>query len=288
MGPILKRERGIALLWALVIKDSQASVRIEESAQAYATAKSGIDWGIWYLNSQQSGVTFPITFNVGGPSQIVTVDISNIGATTVIESDGEVAGVVRRKLRYELRPIVNRAIRPSPGIPAGCRTTESFKIQFDFWMGSGGSAFTFGLMDSSSGNNLAMVVNNSNLARLVTTKPTSTSSSGTVQLSPSVMDPYRYRAEIKYIQNISATLEISQRNTTSGTEVFIPVGAQSISLVGVNLSNMNALYYPIIPSKYIINGVTIPPELAGDGEYLLINNDNYIDHISISGLSGCP
>jgi uncharacterized protein (UPF0333 family) len=105
MGTILKKKKGIALLWSLVIslvmllisgtmvsiivKDSQSSVRIEESAQAYAAAKSGMDWGIWYLNSQQTGTTFPVTFDINGSQVQTTVDVIP-GTPTIINSTGVV------------------------------------------------------------------------------------------------------------------------------------------------------------------------------------------------------
>jgi hypothetical protein len=163
-------------------------------------------------------------------------------------------------------------------------------MQFDFWISGLGNEFKFGIANSL-GNNLAMVVNSSGQASIATTSPSSVvSTSPGIQLTANNIDPYRYRAEIKYIQNISATLEISQRIIGPGEpERFVPVGSKSINLIGVNLINMNSLYIPApAVHSHIINGVTVPPALAGDGEYTQINANNYIDHITISGLSACP
>lgn len=324
MGTILKRKRGIALLWALVIclvmliitgtmvstivKDSQSSVRIEESAQAYAAAKSGIDWGIWCL-SKQSAVPCSTSFDLGRGR--ATVDIKASDGTTVIKSTGSIInGAVRRVLRYELKPtsscdinkdVLESGINFSPNV-----TTESFKIQFDFWMSELGNDFTFGIANTA-GDNLAMVVDGSGIATLQTTRPNvitsapiPSSADPTPTLTVDSLNPYRYRATIKYIHNISATLEISQRvlavDSAGGSiERFNPIGSQTIKLIGVSLTQMNSLYIPALfatPSPfytYEIDGFSVPPEeIEGDGEFILINNHNYIDHISIIGLNPCP
>lgn len=256
----LKQNKGVALLWTLIIclilmivsgtmtgyiiKDSRASIRIEDSVQAYAAARSGLDWATWYTDLENKEITGienghvfddfekEITLNAD-PLVTATVTISGTigdsGSSLIIDSTGLV-NEVQRKLHYE--------IRPASPITDGGILPNNFKMEYDFWYDSLNANFIFGQKESDDSLGLGMIIegNMPKCARLVVAPVTGQLTSDCIDLSndTNLTEPYRYRATIIYISETIATLEISPRNTDGIFEDSL--GSQSIDLTGTALS----------------------------------------------------
>jgi uncharacterized protein (UPF0333 family) len=296
MESLINKKKGVALLWTLIIclvllivsgtmvgyivKDSRASVRIEDSVQAYAAAKSGMDWGAWYVDNNVGPV--PITKNNlvlnTNPNVNVSVSITRTGAfpneITTVESLGEVNGV-QRQLHYTISPSTPRTDFSSGPIGG------SFMMEFDFWTSSSLTPFEFGVKNSSSVPVLYMRVDSASgcayLESRVTT-PVTTSGCLDIGSDTNKSNVFHFKGTIKYVKNISATLEIAQRDPV--TMVLAPLPAitnDSIPLFMQDFGQITSFYSS--PPYTPVTG-----SMIGDGSYWLINNQtgpNYIDNVII-------
>jgi len=298
MTPQLKK--GVALLWvtilsgilliisgtmvSYIIKESQFSVRTDQSAQAYAYAKSGVDWATKYANDTKpiSTVETSFDFSDSNTESDVTVKITPKGtdcsANYCIQSTGMV-GSVTRTLEYMINPVnLTRIIPPSPLTgPITPNNRESFNFQFDFWFGdnraSNYNGTVFGL--SSTSGYIAMQINgiDGNLQLLT--------SSGTVNTAINlgtegsiIKTPFIYRAKIKHIKDTAAALTVFRRNPDGS---YTCVGSAIKDLRGLDLGNLNTLKVNTT-GTYRTSSTTV-----GDGEYLEITSPLgkalYVDNI---------
>lgn len=327
MVNIIKRKKGVALLWTLIIcfvllivsgtmvgfitKESQASVRIEDSVQAYAAAKSGLEWGNWYVKNYSrinpsggdinSTFTVPVSLNPVISAKVLIQFTKATGAGK-IESEGEINGV-KRKILFNLSGSQSykwpaNANQPEILSPQIC---SSFKIQYDFWLDRNAypfQDFEFGVANSVTGKNLYMNVDTySNVTYAgIQSAGVTTPMPSIVLVDKSVYaptyqndtnrtptEPYNYRAELKYIKNLSATIEISRRSISGDDVVYTPIGSQSIKMIGKDLGTIDRIYIRPNGWNYYDNGNSG----SGDGSNLQVNG-NYVDNVLLFGATtGC-
>jgi hypothetical protein len=277
-------KKGVALIWALVtstviliiattmatavIKESQMSVRIDASTQAYALAKSGIDLGNACLEEKDCppiniGDVNPLNFTMPligaeeGLTGDISVSITKTPEDFIIESTGTVNNV-KRKLKHHakeevgtvledptLLPKITTKERPT-GIGVSIINTESYTQKFEFWNGTGGDA-TVGLSDVTdvSVSNAIYMEYTVGSGFRVCVKNGATSSCSepiTVSIDPAA-DEYGYRAEIEVIRDYVAQLRILKKNP-GDVETFTCLGATYVSLKGTNINviDLNELY----------------------------------------------
>lgn len=302
----MKIRRGVALIWVLVlstvllitsttmvsyiIKESQFSVRIEESTQVYAAAKSGIDWAKWKLDSKKPldvlapSYAFDLLGNDGVPDTTVTIDESQKTITSA-----SIYNNVTRKLKYKVTPTKSAALDLKDKInsnPSGKwigTNNESFDIQFDFWGGS--VPFGLGVYDSANNTNLFLDVDTSGSTRLKATAAGVTYQSDPInQLLSAQSSLFYYKAKIKYIKNTAAKLSIETFDLS--TLSYSCLDETTLDLTNLSLGNLARLYVTS-PStvRYIENG-----DLT-DGTYITIGNPGsfrYVDNLRTSFISSLP
>ena len=293
-------KKGVALLWvtilsgilliisgtmvSYIVKESQFSVRTDQSAQAYAYAKSGVDWATKYADDAKPISTVEKSFDFGDSNTeidvivIITPKGTNCSASYCIQSTGMV-GPVTRTLEYEINPVnLSRIIPPSP--LTGTITPsnrESFNFQFDFWLNSNYddkyNNTVFGLSSSSGYIALQISGIDGNL-QLLTSSGTVSTAINLRSEGPIIKTPFTYRAKIKYFKDTAATLTIFRRNPDGS---YTCVGSALKDLRGLDLGNLNTLKINST-GTYITSGTTV-----GDGEYLQVTSPLsrvlYIDNI---------
>lgn len=171
---MIKKKQGVALLWAVIlssvlllisgtmvsyiVRESQFSIKITDSNQAFAYAKSGIEWGIdCYENNKIdpiNGCNIPKVIDVdndGTPETTVTIFRDSPSDPYSVSSESNINNVLR-KLVYQIIPDSGTLIQPAPtgNTPADPGASymdtvenlgigdnsESFTLQFDFWLDS--------------------------------------------------------------------------------------------------------------------------------------------------------
>lgn len=258
MGLKRKNKKGVALLWTLIIclvflivtstmvgyiiKDSQASMRIEDSVQAYAAARTGIDWALVYINPDNQLVTidqivdYTKTIQISSESEVTVKVTGTIGASVIIESNGKKLGtkIVERKLRYETKPYTTR-------VNPGYVVNGDFKMDFDFWLGAPGTELSFGAKKETS-NSIELGVEIPTGTNCIYITALSQPSNNCIDLGTehNLNEPYKFKATLMYTKGVSAILEISQRD--SGSFSLSPVGSTSINLIGVTLNPIATPY----------------------------------------------
>jgi hypothetical protein len=280
-------KKGVALIWALVtstviliitttiatavIKESQMSVRIDASTQAYALAKSGIDLGNACLEDkdcppkdfaetkQLNTLEVPLTGAEEGEGLegIINITITKNAADDFkIESTGTVNGV-KRKLKHHAKEEVgtvleNPTILPKvttkekpTGTGENIVNTESYTQKFDFWMNSGGDDATVGLSDASGNNAIYTKYVVGSGFRVYVKNGTNTFYSD--YINPTIdATKYGYRAEIKVIRDYAAQLRILEEMDVDSKQTFNCLGATYVSLkdTDINGIDLNTLYAP--------------------------------------------
>jgi len=291
-------KKGVALIWALVtstviliiattiatavIKESQMSVRIDASTQAYALAKSGIDLGNACLEEEKClptdmvsdkpyilpTLSVPLTGAEEGESLegIINITITKNAADDFkIESTGTVNGV-KRKLKHHAKEEVgtvleNPTILPKvttkekpTGTGENIVNTESYTQKFDFWMNSGGDDATVGLSDASGNNAIYTKYVVGSGFRVYVKNGTNTFYSD--YINPTIdATEYGYRAEIKVIRGYAAQLRILQSGVNDDMRTFSCLGATYVSLkdTDINGIDLNKLY-PFTGVSYGLGG----------------------------------
>ncbi|MEI7690659.1 MAG: hypothetical protein WCI63_03475 [bacterium] len=247
-------KKGVALIWAVVlctvlmliatiittsvIKETQFSVRIDNSVRAYSAASSGIEWGKYCLQSQlekNAGTTTPDpaslcmsanpTFTIKSPSDAkYTVNISKVGLNYVIKSTGQAGTDVKRVLEYvyqkaDLTPISNGDLNLTVlNSPNGY--DKGFSLTYDFWV-IGNYPIEFGVRDASNSQKITVLFNNTAQTMSLSAKNnTVTSNPSTISLGDNALSttdtygigvPYQLQVQIKYLHNNSATLTLKRR-----------------------------------------------------------------------------
>jgi hypothetical protein len=259
-----------------VIKESQFSVRTQDSTVAYANAKSGIEWANYYveINPPESRASRQFDFdNDGADDLIVTIDPETFyecEAKFCVSSTG-VKGLVTRKLEYEIDNSLPRLIlNTSPplddnisisSIPVGTNT-ESFEFSFYFW---GSHSMRFGLRSNAS-THLAMEikkpadattrVDNVYLSAYgkdsadgvfkEKNQPLLTPAGSPLELrnDPNRLRPYEYFVKIRYIKNTAAKMILYRRIVNlDGSVSFDCLGSATLNLEGINLADLSVLLY---------------------------------------------
>jgi hypothetical protein len=160
---VIGSKKGIALLWSLVlcgllliisgtmvsfmVKESRMSINIEDSTQAYAHARTGIDWAKMFLQGKrgvEANGTYSFSMDplVAGDELSVEISGDLSAGTTIIRSTGDSLGV-KRAIEYKVTNNSGTVINPNPtppyGTPLPAANTDSFTLQFDMW--SDGTGF---------------------------------------------------------------------------------------------------------------------------------------------------
>lgn len=258
-------KRGVALLWVLIlsmvlltisgtmasyiIKESQSTLRIEESTKAYAAAKSGVEWAGKYIADN------PTNFMVTNKEIIIEPNLVTalvtIDATKKVFSTGK-SGQATRKIEHQITSATNSSIGlPTSGsvastvyvIPELSSNTGSFTFGFDAWFSS--SSASVGLRDqddnykhiyaywSASTGRITLRAKTGLAATLLQSEP-STNTYLTTSSTKSV------RAEISYVRNNGITLTLRENFPESKClEVLtIPLNGNE------DFGNLNKLYAP--------------------------------------------
>lgn len=299
----MKKKKGLALLWSLVlssvlliisgtmvsyiVKESQFSVRIQDSTQAYSYAKSGVELGLEYLSTPGIKV-FPKTysgFDLSGDGEKNNLSVSIVKSATsgdcqspalyCIYSTGSV-GEVNRKLEhliYSNPSTLITPINPVSNTNIG-KNEESFLFQFDFWL-PGNQAFNFGLGNSTNTVRIFLSLNQTDGAfRLGRTHAgTTIYSNGEFRPydDPDRLKPYIYRAKIRYIKDTAATMTVQKRNDSGE---YTCIDSISLNLNGADFGNLERLYINPIPTYS-------PGVLLASNRYN--STEKYIEIYSSSG-----
>jgi len=306
--------KGASLIWAIVlsttlfaiavttssfvIKESQLSVRMDGSAQAYAAAESGLEWGKYCLDNLAicstgpTGVAFSLTttpnrspdwtFVVGESTYTVTLLRTN--TETILESLGT-SGDINRKLEY--------TAATSAQVAAGDLTTNptmnlngSYKQQFDYWTDGTGSGEvgvkTFGggraIAFRQEGNVVSLVAKfplDPDRSRDIVSSVDITEALNTAGVA--IDDIFALNISISYIKDLSATMVVSVRPRTGASATQLTCAAPTLvldlSAGGFPAMGPSAKYYfspaaPVVDASfaplvvYSLNSATAPVRKA--------------------------
>ncbi len=309
------RKNGMALIWSVVIcsllmliativastiiKESQMTVRIDDSTIAYAAAESGIAWGTKAIDTHiaKGGTGVPgvniYSFNINKAKSEVSFVFNATSKVYTINSTG-VSGNTKRKIVqwYESKTLtaVNLTGLPYASSPAAVfNGPGSFTLQFDFWVDSLLNTYDFGLQSRNGGK--LLLRSKSTGLEFVTKKSSAASDPEVVKpidlggTTISLNQPYAIQVSINYINNTSASITISKRDTTNNYEIDSCIRKVSVDLTNVNMGGFTSLVFSPAPFSKIINS----DPTKGDGELLRIGsttttNGAYVDNIVQKGL----
>lgn len=293
------RKKGASLIWALlvslallfitvttanfVIKESQMSIRMDDSSRAYAAAESGIEWGKYCIAKGRSecsangNVAGP--FNVGGSTYTVTF---NRTPDIKIESIGTSNGV-NRKLEYKVNP--NASLTPIAD-PLGVTftTAGSYIQQFDYWTADKNSlgsniVFIVGVASADTSQAIYMEHNTTSGLTLVSNiNGTIFNRSAPISLT-GIDTPYALRVRIEYYKDLSAKMIVSKRDDKSSTG-YTCAGTAVLDMRGsVRGADMAKFYYSAVPDKQIT-------QAYGDDSYYSLTTGSsvaYFDNMLLLG-----
>lgn len=284
------RKKGASLIWAVVmssaliyiavtvstfvVKESQSTSRLDDSARAYAAAESGIEWGKYCLGQTTIVCTGVNTFNIAGASYTVRI------AGTTIESTGTFNSVNRK-----LETVVNlNAPLNIIDMSSGITIPGSYVQEFDYWRGSVGSGVQIGITDTegtlATGDDTHKIYFEETAAgriRLVT-QQTSLVASQQVSTSSISVGPtgditgaelssaYAVRVRIEYKQDLMARMTVSKKNTVSNSPDYFCIPIVMI----VDLRNFGMDFNNVTSPKkmyYSYNGAVVVPTLVTSGNW---------------------
>lgn len=298
----MKNRKGVALIWTLIlstiliitsttmvsyiIKDSQFSVRIEESTQVYAAAKSGAEWGRWYLSQNGNNAVDEYNFNLltdneDNETQVVIAPLDSGGYSISSEST---ANGVTRKLKYS---ILNNAFTPvvlkTPianinTTPLGASNRESFTMQFDLWFADTTPAnFELGAYDKNNNKLYFSLVGNTFNLTAVSNGSSLPIGTLVAQASTTKNNPLNsYRVQIIYLKNTAARLKVISNSDMQC------IGSVNLDLSGIEFGDLSNLYF------YTTSPADIKTDKAyGPNYYIVVQNTtktkvkDYINNIYI-------
>lgn len=289
------RKRGASLIWALlvslallfitvttanfVIKESQMSIRMDDSSRAYAAAESGIEWGKYCL------AKISLCGGNYGPFYIgtSTYSVAITGApNTKIESIGTSSGV-NRKLEYKVNP--NASLTPIAD-PLGVTfsTAGSYIQQFDYWTADKNSiapntVFIVGVASADTSRAIYMEHNTTNGLALVSNINGTIFNRSTPVSLAGIDTPYALRIRIEYYKDLSAKMIVSKRDDKSSTG-YTCAGTAVLDMRGsVRGADMAKFYYSAVPDKQIT-------QAYGDDLYYSLTAGSsvaYFDNMSLLG-----
>lgn len=299
--------RGASLIWAMVmstallfiavttatfvIRESQMSIRMDESSLAYAAAESGIDWGKYCVQSLPqcknlvSGTSFgPSTFYVGGSKYVVVV--KKEASQTKIESIGTSNGV-NRKLEHVLKSSDPMDRIPDSSLGATLQINGSYVQQFDYWAPAGTHFANIGLGDSSTAPTQGIYLKHIDVSGIpyiyLTTKNGAIIKETGLSLSGiDISAPYSLRVRIEYFKDLSAKMTVSKRNFDSSMPEFSCIGSELV--VDVRDLGLSPVSFT---NFYFNSALTMVTDTSkGDGSVQkLINgtSEAYFDNMAIKG-----
>lgn len=325
------RKNGFALIWSLlmisiilivtnsmasyIIRESQMSVRIEDSIQAYALAQSGIEWAKLYVtnnpnspNVTPSGLgSLGDIFETGLPGTKVDVTITKDVATdkvTVI-SQALYAGV-SRKLQYLITPnaperIENDHIGPTP---ASYKTDKSYDFTFNLWKTDNGiRPVKFGISNVSTVTGSpfpdfgapglkTLGVSYNGIDRFTLFAWNGVNYVASNPLEGIITDipagtyagtdsPYALKIKVRYLEGTAAQMTISRVNKSTGE--YYCNSTATIDLTGIDFSMPLATPGP----GYFVSDKPLSTSTAGDGNVLTYTG-GYIDNVFVHGIHAVP
>jgi hypothetical protein len=292
------KKRGASLIWAIVvstvvftisvttssfvIKESQMSVRMNESARAYAAAESGIEWGKYCIEKNlaacPAATTTNNTFALDGSTYKVTIAR---GTDDTIKSIGTSNGV-NRQIDYVNKVGQNPVLL---GASDNFTATGSYVQQFDYWTdGLSTSIGKIGIGDSvgTKAIYLEHYVDVTQKMRLVAKNGTNFNRNTDVGLPVSVdtakiSGPYNYRIRIEYTRDLYAKMTVMTKNATA-VESFTcvsPIMIVDLRILGIGPSDLTRFYYSATPVAGAV----------GDGaSYQLGTKEVYFDNMTTVGV----
>lgn len=240
-----KQKKGAALIIAVIlcgvlmviastlayvsVNESESSVKIDDSTNAYNDAKAGLSWAQYFVNydTTQSPYVEPAgSYSFGSGSINVVIDkIPNGGSVREIDSSGTVNNITRKIVYYLTN--YNKAIQSCSGSGYTMASPQSgdFTWQFDFTLVSGSTSASVNLDDQSS-NYLSMIYSKSSGSPLITLGINGVSTGTAINLEPTgiytnggtLYDSLRFRAIVKYIKNIAAEIQIEYRDPSGNLD----------------------------------------------------------------------
>jgi len=293
-------KRGASLIWAMVmstallfiavttatfvIRESQMSIRMDESSLAYAAAESGIDWGKYCVQSQCAILT-PVgtsfgPFYVGGSKYVVT--IKKEATQTKIESTGTSNGV-NRKLEHIIKNASPLDSVSDANLTGTLQVDGSYVQQFDYWA-TGSSFANIGLGNLTEGIYLRHGYSDGKpYIFLTTTRNGETKETGLSLDGVNISSPYSLRIRIEYFKDLSAKMTVSKRNFASNMPEFSCIGSELV----MDVRDLG--FSPASFTKFYFNSAltTETDPTKGDGSVKkLINGSNeaYFDNMATSGI----
>ncbi len=225
------KKRGIALIWALVtsavmlmlatvlanisIKEIQSARRTDNSQEAYANAKTGIEWAIDFI-ANGSGDNGTYIFNQS-PTSKFTVTISTSGNDRVIVSEGKINNLTTRRIEYKIRDSAINVVPCASNQFAAVATSNSFDWKFDFTLKDAfGSGTSTASAVTTSGQKIDVVFSRSgaNYTAQLISGGTSSSLLTLNAQGQNVNEELKFRASVRYVKNIGAELKIEFRDDT--------------------------------------------------------------------------
>ncbi len=291
-------KKGVALIWSLVlsavlllisgtmvsyiVKESQFSVKITDSAKAYTYAKSGVEWAnqnIADRNNQSPPQSPEVTDyiidlnNDSTPEIRITISgcvanpVTGIYESCIIESTG-ISQEVTRKLEYQMIPTELKKVTPSLlGSTELGTNTESFVLQFDLWSeDSTPEPLTIGV-DNSSGGYLGFRLESSGQTAAVYQENSSTAEIveiiGNIDLDE-ITQPYGHRVILKYIDDTAFQVTINKYSNG----IYECLYKKVVDIASIDFGDLNSLYLSG-------SGATYNP---GENDYIAIG-DSRIDNL---------
>ena len=251
----MRKEKGVALIIAVIlcsvlmliattlstvaINESESSVRIDDSTNAYNNAEAGLQWALYYI---AQGNTSTNSYAFGSGNSTFTVNINNTTSPMTIDSIGTDNGI-KRKVHYIINPI-NKIPQQCSG--SGYPLTSqagSFTWQFDFTLNNT-TPSTVNLSDNASTPNvLSMKYSYVGAYPSFNLFANTTGSTNPINIGSSfpsslLNNTYEFRAVIKYLPGIAAQIEIEYRDANSNLQCL---GTTWVSLVGDNFGTFSSL-----------------------------------------------
>lgn len=292
------KKRGASLIWALVmsasllfiavtmasfvIRESQMSVRMDESSRAYAAAESGIEWGKYCVESLtlcDNTYESPVFYLSDSQYTVkVTVDTE-----TKIESLGTSNGV-NRKLEYILST-ANTLQEVSNPIVGTFTIDGSYVQQFDYW--TDGTGFASIGVGNSTGTKAIYFKHIGDEIRLEAINPdnTITSYKEIDTTSLDINEVYALQVRIEYFKDLSAKMTVSKRTfgPGGGFSCVTPTLVLDLREFEIGPGDLTKFYYAPLSSQPIVepthNIGHAPVYVMADGV-----NSAYIDNMATLGM----
>jgi|GEM_PF-1720493 len=317
------KKKGASLIWAMVmsvsllfiaattatfvIKESQMSIRMDDSSRAYAAAESGITWGRYCVDSLPL-ICDPakLSTDVANPTLLGTFKLAEgeyrVSSYKTIEgqdtkitlSSRGITGGVNRQIEYVIKPASSPEVTPNP-LVGSIGIAGSYVQQFDYMTdGSGVSSIGVGNNQSLSAATKGIYFEHSSIAggsqelRLVAKN--SSFLAEPIKRSARIPLPSNFfastevptiRVRIEYFKDLSAKMTVSKFNFGTGAYFICmePNLVLDLSQYGITSSDL---------TSYLYSGTASASADVGDRSvYKIISGANftYFDNMATTGIS---